>query len=561
MRGDAADVQAGKALLHAVIKQQRPLLTGAVLLGLLSTLGLIGQWLALAWLLGEVILPAERWQWSMAYPSVLLFLLALVLRAGAAWGQEYCASRASIAVRQSLRLQLLQLWREGPAWRLGELSAADWASQWGDNIETMDGYVARYWPQQYLALLSPLLMLALIAWLNWLMALILLLAAPLIPLFMVLVGLGAEQINRRHQLERQRLAGHFLNRVKQLRLLRQLDAIAQSSQQIARQSGRYRDLLMATLKVAFLSSAVLEFFASVAVASVAIYIGFVLFGAIDWGPAASISLFSGLTILLLAPEYFQPIRQFAQTYHDKAAALAAAMQLAPWLAKATEPDRSEPQPSDSRALQLTELVSAYPTQALRPPPVTLTVPEHHCLLLSGPSGSGKTTALKTLAGLIPAKAGAFHWPNKHHRMVYLPQQPWIKPGSWADNLRLYAPDASESDMMSVLEQLGLAPLLAEQTNGLATPLNPAVTALSGGQLQRLMLARALLAPASVLLLDEPTARLDQQSKALVMAVLAQRKSCQWLLIASHDPAMQQLADHYWFFAAVDAGTGLSEALL
>ncbi|MCC5825645.1 thiol reductant ABC exporter subunit CydD [Alkalimonas sp.] len=552
LQGDVADTQAGKDLLQAVIKQQRPLLTAAVLLGLLATLGLIGQWLALAWLLSEVILPAERWQLAMAYPCLLMFLLALVLRAGAAWGQEHCACRASLAVREKLRLRLLHLWREGPAWQISGLSAADWACQWSDNVESMDGYVARYWPQQYLALLSPLVIVLLIAWLNWLMALILLLAAPLIPLFMVLVGLGAEQINRRHQLERQRLAGHFLNRVKQLRLLRRLGAVAQSSQQIADKSERYRDLLMATLKVAFLSSAVLELFASVAVASVAIYIGFVLFGAIDWGPAASISLFSGLIILLLAPEYFQPIRQFAQSYHDRAAALAAAVQLAPWLARLEQADMpAQRQPGS--ALQLTDLITGYPEQKVRQSPVTLSLPKGQCLLLTGPSGSGKTTALKTLAGLLPAKAGGFFWPIDYEDMVYLPQQPWLKPGSWADNLRLYAPDASEAQIHSVLGQLGLAPLLAEQAEGLATPLNPADTALSGGQLQRLMLARALLAPAAVLLLDEPSARLDQQSKGLVLAVLAERKKTQWLLIASHDPAMHQLADQHCYFGCLEPG--------
>ena len=191
----------------------------------------------------------------------------------------------------------------------------------------MDSYFSRYWPQQNLAIISPILILSVIAWLDWLSALLLLISAPLIPLFMILVGMGAEKVNQKYSLIRQRLAGHFLDRVANLDYIKLLRSESAIYDEVKVNSEGYRTVVMKTLKLAFLSSTVLEFFTSVAIASLAIYIGFSLYGSIDWGPASELTLFSGLAILILAPEFFQPLRNLAAFYHDRATALGSANNL------------------------------------------------------------------------------------------------------------------------------------------------------------------------------------------------------------------------------------------
>lgn len=554
----AAEFSSGPQLLRFLSRQQSRRLRLAVVCGTLATVGLIGQWYLLCTLLYQGLLATPGFSVSPALLAALaavILLRLLLLRA-----QELLASNASVAGRQLLRQALLQSWQRRPAYQLAQQSPAALASQWLEDVDAFDGYLARYWPQQYLTVLAPLLIVVAVFSIDWLAGLLLLISAPLIPLFMALVGLGAEQLNQRHFLLRQRLAGHFLDRIRQLATIKRLQAVAASRAEVASRSEQYRRVLMRTLKVAFLSSAVLEFFSSVAIASVALYIGFGLLGAINWGPAPGLTLFSGLFILLLAPEFFQPLRSFAQFYHDRAAALAAANQLAPLLiendfqpatAPANEALTALPA-SVAQQLVISQLAVGYPGGACLQAGLTASLASGQCLLISGDSGLGKTTILQTLAGLLPACSGSVllnQLPLAAQVIAYLPQQPWLINGSWADNLKLLAPAATEPHMLQVLQQLGLAELVNETKAGLYRQISEQGQGLSGGQLQRLALARVLLAPTAVVLLDEPTASLDNQSRDIVIKVLRQLKPATILIIVSHDPALQALADQHWQLTA------------
>ncbi|MDX1750022.1 MAG: thiol reductant ABC exporter subunit CydD [Methylophaga sp.] len=554
MKDQQALDKAGRLLLKQLTQKQRSRLLLAVFMGVLATIAMIVQWYALAQLTYDLIIQQQ----PFAEQSMLMMLivLSLILRSVLIRAQEHYSQLASLHAREHLREQVLSGWRQTSALIHSQRSPGSAASQLIEDVESMDGYFARFWPQQLLSVLTPLLILIVVFYYNWLAALFLLVAAPLIPLFMMLIGWGAEAVNQRFFYQRQRLAGHFLDRVKHLTTLKLFAAENEALTEVEERSQDYRQVVMKTLKLAFLSSAVLEFFTSVAIASIAIYIGFALFGSISWGPAAEITLFSGLFILLLAPEFFQPIRNLSQFYHDRAAALAAASHIATHL-----PDGDTNLPTEdvfeltaddsSSTLIATNLGIGYQPGNVLQDPINLKLSRGQCLVINGPSGCGKTTLLHTLAGYLPPLSGKVllnNQPMGKEAIRYLPQKPWIINGSWAENLTVLAPDATEKEMHKVLNQLGLESLISYRNNDLESQLNEHGEGLSGGQLQRLALARVLLSPAPLVLLDEPTASLDAESRQYVLAALLALKPQCILVISSHDADVLALADQQLTFA-------------
>ena len=534
---------------HWLARQQlavRPLLRGAVAAGVLGGVAIAAQMGLMAWLVHALLIDAVPAH--SLWPVMVALLVAVLLRALAAAVQERLGQLASAKVRQHVRVELSALWaRLGPV-RLAALPSASLTNQWVEQVDALDGYYARYLPQQWLAVLVPLMLVALVFWLDWLAALFLLLAAPLIPLFMALVGMHAERISQRHVLQAGRMAGQFLDRVRNLTSLQLFGQVGRSIERIEQATHAYRTVTMATLKVAFLSSAVLEFFASVAIAVVAMYIGFGLLGYIDYGPSPELSLFSGLFILLLAPEFFQPLRSLAQHYHDRAAALAAADALAELEALDSPPAAAEgvPDHAAESGIQLRDVHLSYAGRGEILRGVNLHINAGEVLALVGPSGSGKSSLLHGLAGFIQPQAGTirlFGQPPGQQAVAWMGQRAFLIKGSWADNLRLAAPEATPAAMQQALAAVGLSALLAAQPQGLDSPLGEGGRGLSGGQAQRLALARVWLSKAQLVLLDEPTASLDEQSEAEVIdALQALASSGRTLIVATHHPALMQMAN-------------------
>lgn len=522
----------------------QPWLYAAVAAGVVEGLALLVQMGLLAWLIHSALVLARPM--AELLPLLLALLAAAGVRAVAQYARDSLAQLAGSRVRQRVRRQLLGYWeRQGPV-RLAGHSSASLANQWVEQVEALDGYFARYLPQQWLALLVPVLFLLAVFWLDWLAALFLLISAPLIPLFMALVGMQAERVSQQHVLEAVRLAGHFLDRVRHLTTLQLFGQVPAAIDSVAQAAERYRVVNMRTLRIAFLSSAVLEFFASVAIAVVAIYIGFGLLGYISYGPSVELTLFSGLFILLLAPEFFQPLRSLAQHYHDRAAALGAAAVLSRCgeLVPAAGPVATPPSGA-AEVVSLHGVSLGYPGRGRVLHEVQLQVRRGEVLALIGASGSGKSSLLHCLAGFIDVDAGRvslFGQPPGALPVAWLGQRPFLIQGSWADNLRLTAPQADATAMRAALQQVGLDELLAQQPQGLDTPLGEDGRGLSGGQAQRLALARVWLSEAPLVLLDEPTASLDPDSEAEVVAALARlAASGRTLIMATHQPALMTLA--------------------
>jgi len=525
----------------------RPWLLAGTAAGLVGGIFLILQ----AWLFAGIVAQAASGETEPALFKPLALLAGIILlRAVAQWLQETAGLEAGLRIRRHLRGELLdQLNRLGPA-RLADHHSAGIAGQILDHTEALHGYYARFLPQLWLAVLIPLLILAAVFSRDWLAALLLLISAPLIPLFMALIGMGAERLNRDQFATLNRLSGFILDRLRGLATLQLFNHAEHSVDEVKLATEEYRRRSMRTLRVAFLSSAVLEFFSAVAVAALAIYIGFALLGYIGFGPAADMTLFSGLFILLLAPEFFQPLRQLAQHYHDRATALGAADKLWTFLSlPAPAADiHADAQPPETAGVAITlhEVVVSHADRGTVLGPLSLQVEAGERLAVKGPSGAGKTTLLQLIAGFRSPDRGRVlindHAPAACGGFAWLDQRPFLLHGTLAENLRLAQPDADADSLQTALRQVDLGDWLQRLPAGLDTVITERGVGLSGGQAQRLALARVFLSPAPLVLLDEPTAHLDAHSEQLIrMALKKLSAQDRTLVIATHQPSLLKLA--------------------
>ena len=536
-----------RQLLTQLAATERWRLASAVACGTLAGMLTWGQILLFAWLVSALLVSSRSLE-SLASLFVL-WLLILPLRSVLSYAQERLSQLASLAIRQRLRAELLShMVALGPV-RLATYHSASLAYQLVEQVEALDGYFARFRVQMWLAILLPLGILMITVSLDWLAALFLLLSAPLIPLFMALVGMGAERLNRDQFAAVARLSGHFIDRVRSLTTLQLFGQTASARESVHLASEGYRIRSMRTLRLAFLSSALLEFFASVAIAVVAIYIGFGLLGYIDYGPSDQLTLFSGLLILLLAPEFFQPLRSLAQHYHDRAAALGAADSLAKVLDETPPTNRQisaePPAPPRHTLLSLINASVTHPERGTVLGPLSLTLRHGETVVLTGPSGSGKSTLLQLLAGFVDAGDGERRVANDLH-FAWMDQRPLLIQGTLADNLRLAAPEASDDALRKALEKAHLDALIHQLPHGIETTISERGVGLSGGQAQRLALARVFLSTAPLVLLDEPTASLDEATERAVMSALeALHQEGRTLVIATHHPALMALANRHW----------------
>lgn len=538
--------------LGELTQGSRSLIRGAVTAGIVAGLATIAQMALLARIVYLGVVDKAP---VTELGALFTGLVAAILVRGVAQGlQTRVTAQCSRKVRADVRRQLNRHWRACGPVHLGQQSAGTLAREWIDHVDALHGYFARFLPQLVLAVALPLIILVVVLWLDWLAGIFLLLSAPLIPIFMALVGMGAEKLNQQHFETISRLSGQFLDKVRGLTTLQLFGATDTAITAIRERSDRYRRITMKTLKVAFLSSAVLEFFASVAIAVIAIYIGFGLLGYIAWGPAGELTLFSGLLVLLLAPEFFQPLRTLSQHYHDRAAALGAGAELLARLRSTPEP-HSRPVTAPTQQQGVNGNNSRISLQGISMrygdgPQVfsnqSLTVERGDIVALTGPSGGGKSTLLQILAGFIRPDEGTvdvFGQPAGSFRFGWLGQSAFLVHGSWADNLRLTTPDASDIAIKAALRHVGLGYLIDNRDQGIYSTVSEDGQGLSGGQARRLSLARIFVADYDLILLDEPTAGLDTDSEIFVLEALHKLSVAgKTLIFATHHQALLTLAN-------------------
>lgn len=532
--------------LTGLARKNQRWIRATIVAGVLVGLATIVQMALLAWLVQEIVIEGQAA--SALTPWFVALVATLVVRTLGQGLQTQFAARCSEQVRRDARRQIHRHWRDAGPVALADSSAGTLAREWLDHVEALHGYFARFLPQMSLSVIVPLAILVIVFWLDWLAGIFLLLSAPLIPIFMALVGMGAEKVNQQHFETISRLSGQFLDKVRGLTTLQLFRQTEDASRTLHRRSDQYRKITMKTLKVAFLSSAVLEFFASVAIAVIAIYIGFGLLGYITYGPSADLTLFSGLLILLLAPEFFQPLRTLSQHYHDRAAALGAGAEILARLATPVggEPASDTPASLPDHGLSLDNVTLSY--QGGKPvfANLELTIERGKAVALTGASGGGKSSLLHLMAGFIQPDSGAisvFGQPPGQCPFGWLGQRGFWIQGSWADNLRLTSPEASDIAIENALRLVGLGSVLESRDQGIHSLIGEDGQGLSGGQARRLSLARIFLADYDLILLDEPTAGLDATSEILVLEALHKlAEAGKTLVFSTHHQALLALAD-------------------
>jgi ATP-binding cassette subfamily C protein CydD len=388
--------------------------------------------------------------------------------------------------------------------------------------------------------------------------LILLATAPLIPLFMALVGMGAADANRRNFVALARLSGNFLDRLRGLDTLRLFNRGRAETEQIAKSSEDFRQRTMEVLRMAFLSSAVLEFFASISIAVVAVYFGFSYLGELNFGSyGTGVTLFAGFLVLILAPEFFQPLRDLGAFYHAKAQAVGAAEALEAFLAEEGEQMGNGTQVLDNEVpltLHARDLEILSPNGALLAGPLTFTLPANQRIALVGLSGAGKSSLLNLLLGFLPYRGSllvngtelrelaAANW---RQQLGWVGQNPHLPAPTLRDNILLGYPEASEEQLRQAVEQAYVSEFLPHLPNGLETELGDSAARLSVGQAQRVAVARALISPRRLLLLDEPAASLDAHSERWVMQALNRASHQQTTLLVTHQLEDTEDYDQIW----------------
>ncbi|WP_327183985.1 thiol reductant ABC exporter subunit CydD [Streptomyces sp. NBC_01334] len=521
-------------------------------------LGAVGAVLVIAqaMLIAEVVVGAFQHGLPLVELRTPLMLLVAVAvgRALVAWLTELAAHRASAAVKSELRGRLLERATAlGPNWlsgrRTGSLVAL--ATR---GVDALDDYFSRYLPQLGLAVVVPVAVLARIVTEDWVSAAIIVGTLPLIPVFMVLIGWATQSRMDRQWRLLSRLSGHFLDVVAGLPTLKVFGRAKAQAESIRRITGEYRQATMRTLRIAFISSFALELLATLSVALVAVTIGMrLVHGEMD--------LYIGLVILVLAPEAYLPLRQVGAQYHAAAEGLAAAEEIFEVL-ETPAPALGTVAVAEG-GVTFEGVTVRYPGRSADAvTDVSFTVEPGETVALVGPSGAGKSTLLNALLGFVRPTAGRVlaggvdlasadleQWRS---RIAWVPQRPHLYAGTIDENVRLARPDADDAAVRRALADAGALEFVEALPAGPDTVLGEDGAGLSAGQRQRLALARAFLADRPVLLLDEPTAALDGETEAEVVAAVRRLAAGRTVLLVVHRPALLAVADRVVRLAEVVA---------
>ena len=457
-------------------------------------------------------------------------LATFAARAATGWLTDRAAARAAGQVGTALRGRLTEAALAlggGPSrHRTGELTVL-----LTRGVAAVEPYLTRYLPAVVVAVVLPPATLLAMAWVDWPAALTAAVTLPLIPVFAVLVGLATRDRADRQWRLLSSLSGHFVDLVRGLPTLVAYNRAALQGDRIRVVTARYRDATLATLKVAFASSAVLELVATLSVALVAVLVGLRL-------ATGGLDLETALVVLLLAPEAYWPLRRVGAEFHA-AAEGTATFEAADALLR----EAPVAVPRDGDAMAVEDLVVRYPDRDVPAlDGVSATFPSRGLTAVTGPSGCGKSTLLAVLLGRLSPTAGTVTTPAAD-RIAWVPQRPWLMPASVRDNVRLGRPDATDAEVWAALEQVRLAHHVATLPGGLDTVLAEDGASFSAGERARLALARVVVSDRPWVLLDEPTAHLDEETEQVVAETLVRLAVDRAVVVVAHRPSLVALADH------------------
>lgn len=522
-------------------------------LAVLALLGVLAAGLVLAQATALAVLLATAFDGRLDRPALAGFIAAVSARSLLVWAQGTVSARVAATVKAALRVELLDaVGRHGPTWVAGQ-RAGQLATLTGRGLDALDAYFTGYLPQLVLSVTVPVAVIARIFVADWSSALIIAVTLPLIPIFGVLLGWQAQAATERQWRRLATLGGHFLDMIAGLPTLRAFGRARAQTEVVRRMADGHRIATMRTLRIAFLSALVLELVATLSVALVAVPVGVRLLG-------GGLTLQTALLVLLLTPEAYLPLRTAGSRFHASMEGLTALDEALTLSAAAPQADtgRGRAEADGRGVIRLEGVTVAYDrTTALHD--VTLTIRPGERIAVVGPSGAGKSTLLNLLLGFVTptsgrvivdgvdlAQANLDAW---RRQVAWVPQRAHLFAGSLADNIRLGAPDTPDAELADAVRDAALTDAVATLPEGLATPLGERGHGLSSGQRQRVALARAFLRDAPIVLLDEPTARLDSSSESAVLEATRALVSGRTALLVAHRPAL--LADAHRVLRVAD----------
>lgn len=449
--------------------------------------------------------------------------------------------KAALKITKAIRLEIYQsLFRTGPI-SYSHISLGEMVNSLTEAVDNLLPYFARYIPSAVMMVILPLFILATVLNFDIWGFVILLCTGPLIPLFMALVGYTAQVIMDRQWRQLSLLSGNFFDMLKGLKTLRLFGRAGESLKFIEKLSDEYRKTTLSVMKVAFLTSAVLEFFSSLSIAVVAVTFGIRLLN-------GTMHFHAAFLVLLLAPEYFMPLRDFSSSYHARQNANAALDQLKkiyslPKLIKFFYQNKRID--SCIKEIILDHVTVKNKENINLVQDITCTFLRDRLNIIFGHSGAGKTTLLNILLGFLPIQSGTFRMVDLKNQsqslnmvdIAWVPQEPLLLYGTIRDNLSLKAFEPSLDQLRNVANQAGILSFIETLPQGFETHIGEEGQNLSGGQIRRLMLARALLKNPDILILDEPTSGLDQKNALQIIQTIQFLKKCRIVIVATHNPLL------------------------
>ena len=542
--------RAGDRALERRLRAEQPAARRTLGAATALAFGATACWIGFALLLSVVVDRVFLEGGSLGSVAAILAAMAALalMRGGLLWGTEVIVQRAAENVKTSLRDRLAaKLAALGPTYTRGERTG-ELVHTMGEGVEALDGYIARFRPARLLAAVVPVVVgLVVLAIDPWTVT-ILLVTGPVLVLLLSLIARRVRDQTRRRERELAWMSAHFLDVLRGLPTLKLFGRSVEQAETIAAVGHRYASSTMDVLRTAFQTTLVLEWGATAATALVAIEASVRLM-------AGELAFGRALPVLLLAPEFFAPIRRLSAEYHAGRAGAAAASRVYEILdepGRIAAPVARSPLPSrfDARFEDVRVAFEGGTRVALDG--CAFEIPEGSVVALVGPTGAGKTTVANVLLRFVEPDAGRVvvgglpltdidpaGWRT---RVAHVPQHPYLFQGSVADNLRLARPDASDAELIAAATAANAHGFVSRMPDGYDTPVGEGGTRLSGGERQRLAIARALLRDAPFLILDEPTANLDEESGEVVLDALRALARSRTVLLISHRPEPVLLAD-------------------
>jgi len=538
-----------RALDQRLLRRARAarfLLAADVLLGVVAA----GLLLVQATLIARIVTRAfEGASLGAVSTELALLALAFAMRGLVAWGFEATGRRAASSVLSELRLALVERRLRGQPAALDGVEGGELAAAAVQGVDGLEAYFGSYLPQVVLAVIVPVAVLGWVGAIDLESALLMLLTLPLVPIFMWLIGRYTEERTREHWLALRLLSTHFLDVVRGLATLRAFNRSRAQATTIDRVGERYRRAAMGTLRLSFLSGSVLELAATLGVALVAVTVGVRLVG-------GGLGLEAGLTILLLAPELYAPLRQLAAQFHASADGLAVAERMLELLDAPPAVGgggRLVPPSPAEWPVRFERISFSYPSRAQRVlDRLDLELQPGETVALVGASGTGKSTVASlllrfaepdagriTVGGLDLAECRTELWRSM---VAWVPQRPTMFRGTVAENIGLGVRGASQQRIRDAAMLAGADRFVRALPFGYETAIGDGGRPLSAGERRRIALARAFLRDAPLVILDEPTADLDRTSADVVAEAVERLRVERTVLVIAHRPELVQRAD-------------------